>query len=146
MIRTEAEYRRTLVSLEKGRLRIEEQKRELKARGLDEKEVEHFVGPAHAFLWNFENDIQWYERAKRGEIPTSENLETLGRVLVALRISKGMTQGELAKALAISQSQVSQDENDEYHGISIERAQKILKVFGLEGQLRFTPSGRREAA
>lgn len=36
---------------------------------------------------------------------------------------------ELAEQLGVSQAQVSRDENNEYHGISIEKAQRILEVF-----------------
>ncbi|MDZ7772199.1 MAG: helix-turn-helix transcriptional regulator [Balneolaceae bacterium] len=56
-------------------------------------------------------------------------LPSIGRWLIGLRIAKGWTQEELANRLGVSQAQVSRDENNEYHGISVEKAQKILDVF-----------------
>lgn len=50
---------------------------------------------------------------------------------------------ELAEQLGVSQAQVSRDENNEYHGISIEKAQRILEVFNtrirmeIEGPISF---------
>ena len=146
MINTEKEYQRALTTLDKGRKRLEDQKKALVAKGLTGEQVKRVIDPMRAFLQNIENDVKWYERAKKGEIPLDESLETIGRTLVALRITKGMTQEELAHKLAITQGQVSEDEEDEYHGISVERARKILSVFGLEGRLRLTPSPQRKAA
>ena len=44
----------------------------------------------------------------------------------AARIANGLTQKELAKRLGVSAAQVSKDERNEYHGITVERAQRIL--------------------
>jgi transcriptional regulator with XRE-family HTH domain len=43
-----------------------------------------------------------------------------------------MTQKELAERLGVSESAISRDECNDYHGISVERAQRILDA--LEGQ------------
>jgi DNA-binding XRE family transcriptional regulator len=146
MIHTERQYQRSRMILEKSLKKLEQQKEELAAKSLGAEQIKRVLDPTRAFLQNIENDIQWYERAKKGNIPLDENLETIGRILVALRIAKDLTQEELAKKLDITQAQVSQDENDEYHGISVERVKKILAVFGLEGRVRFAPSRHTKAA
>ena len=55
----------------------------------------------------------------------------VGRLLVALRIAVGMSQRDLAKLLKVHKSQVSRDERNEYHGITLERATRILDALGL---------------
>jgi transcriptional regulator with XRE-family HTH domain len=50
----------------------------------------------------------------------------IGRLLIATRIAQGLTQRELAERLGVSESLVSRDERNEYHGITVERAQRIL--------------------
>src|SRR4029079_10758009 len=42
----------------------------------------------------------------------------------------GLTQRELAERLGISESLVPRDERNEYHGITVERAQRILDALG----------------
>jgi ABC-type Zn uptake system ZnuABC Zn-binding protein ZnuA len=42
----------------------------------------------------------------------------------------GISQKELADRLAVNISQVSRDESNEYHGISLDRAQRILDALG----------------
>ena len=59
-------------------------------------------------------------------------LRGICHLLISARISKGMTQRELAQRLGINESQVSRDERNEYHGITIERAARILEVLGVE--------------
>jgi division/cell wall cluster transcriptional repressor MraZ len=55
-----------------------------------------------------------------------ENLHGLGQVLIGVRIARGMTQRELARRLGVDETMVSRDERNEYHGISLERAQRVL--------------------
>lgn len=46
--------------------------------------------------------------------------------MIAARITQGISQRELAKRLNVHESQVSRDERNEYFGITLERAVKIL--------------------
>ena len=59
------------------------------------------------------------------------NSQGIGRLLIAVRIAQGMTQRELAERLAVHESQVSRDERNEYHGITVERASRILEALGV---------------
>jgi transcriptional regulator with XRE-family HTH domain len=56
---------------------------------------------------------------------------TVGRTLVALRIALGLTQRELAERLDVNESQVSRDERNEYQGITVDRASRILDALGV---------------
>ncbi len=51
-------------------------------------------------------------------------------MLIAARIANGLSQRELAERLGVSEAQVSRDERNEYHGITVERAQRILDTLG----------------
>ena len=66
----------------------------------------------------------------RREFGSLKNFEGFGRLLIALRIYQGWTQKSLAEALGVDPSQVSRDERNEYHGITLERASRILEVLG----------------
>jgi len=51
---------------------------------------------------------------------------------VALRIALGLTQRELAERLGVHESQVSRDERNEYHAVTVERASRILDALGVD--------------
>ncbi len=69
---------------------------------------------------------------KRGDFGQIHDLQGLGILLIGLRIHRGLTQKQLADALGIHESQVSRDERNEYHNITLERARKILQILGAE--------------
>jgi len=50
---------------------------------------------------------------------------------VGLRIARRLTQRQLAEQMGVSESQVSRDERNEYHNITLNRAQKILQCLGV---------------
>lgn len=76
-------------------------------------------------------EVQSYERLKRGDLDEIMNLHGIGRALVALRIALGLTQRELANRLNVDESQVSRDERNDYHGVTVDRASRILDVLGV---------------
>ena len=65
-----------------------------------------------------------------------ENLHGLGRMLIALRLARGLSQRDLAARLEVHETQVSRDERNEYHGITVERASRIMDV--LKAHVRTT--------
>jgi transcriptional regulator with XRE-family HTH domain len=42
-----------------------------------------------------------------------------------------MTQRELARRLEVDETAVSRDERNEYHGITVDRARKVLEALGV---------------
>lgn len=48
------------------------------------------------------------------------------------RLAAGLTQRELAAKLQVDESQVSRDERNEYHGVSVDRAVRILDALGVQ--------------
>ncbi|MCB9737798.1 MAG: helix-turn-helix transcriptional regulator [Deltaproteobacteria bacterium] len=126
MIRNESEYREAVARLEQEQRRLEEHSARLAEMGLRDDERERALDPLRSFHLQLEEEVQSYERLKRGDLGELLNLHGLGRTLVALRIARGLSQRELAGLLGVHESQVSRDERNEYHGITVQRASRIL--------------------
>ena len=136
MIRTEQEYQLTLQNLAEQDERIKLQAAQLKGMKLTKDGIKRVLDPVRVFAEQMREEVATYERLKRGEFDALENLAGMGQMLIALRISKGLTQRELAQRMGVNESQVSRDERNEYHGITLDRAQRILEV--LEVRMKTT--------
>lgn len=126
MIRTEAEYQEALRRLSQDRDVASQQRAALAAAGLNPAEVERAMEPLLSFHAQLADEVEWYENARRGNLPAIMRLTDIGRLLIAARIASGLTQRELADRLGVSESVISRDERNEYHAITVERAQRIL--------------------
>ena len=136
MIRNETEYREAVTRLQEENAHIAQQQAELERLGLSGDELKRVVDPLWSFHLQLKEEVESYERLKRREIAEVTNLRSLGHLLICLRIAKGMNQNELAERLGIDPSQVSRDERNEYHGITIERAAKVLEALGTRIHLK----------
>jgi DNA-directed RNA polymerase specialized sigma subunit len=132
MIRTENEYQEAVKQLreQEGRLRGEEQK--LRELNLSHEEIKRGLDPQRTFHEQIKQDVESYERLRRGEFEELHNFQGIGRMLIALRIYQGLTQRELAEELGVHETQVSRDEKNEYHGVTMERASRILETLGVD--------------
>jgi DNA-directed RNA polymerase specialized sigma subunit len=128
MIRSDAEYREALKQLESNKQSTQLEREGLVAHGLSEDEVERALQPILSFDAQLVEETTWYEQVRRREIKPISNLAHIGRMLIALRIANGMSQKELADRLGTSESQVSRDEHNEYHNITVDRSQMILNA------------------
>ena len=142
MIRNENEYREAVGRLAAEKERIKAQRAELKKMGLTAGEIKRAVDPILSFHLQLEEEVQGYERLKRGEFDELSDLRGLGHLLISLRIARGLTQRDLAERLGVHESLVSRDERNEYHGITLDRAARILDALGFE--LRSTVVARGE--
>ena len=131
MIKTEKEYNEAKKRLTDEQKIIEEQQIKLKKAGLTKNQLNLAIDPLRSFLFQLKEEIEEYERLKRGEFGDLINFYGIGRTLVALRIFKKIKQSELAAKLSVKESQVSRDESNEYHGASIEKIQKVLEALGV---------------
>lgn len=86
--------------------------------GLTDDEPKRALDPLRSFHLRFKEEVQSYERLKRGELGEFFNLHSLRHMLVTLRIARGLTRRELAVRLGIHESQVSRDERNEYHVVA----------------------------
>lgn len=132
MIRNESEYREAVQRLDQEKQRIARQKAELEKMKLSPDEVKRVLDPVRSFHLQLQEEVEGYERLKRGEFDELRNLRGLGHLLIALRIARGISQRQLAERLGVHESQVSRDERNEYHGITLDRAVRVLDALGVE--------------
>ncbi len=145
MIRNETEYQQAVTRLEAERQRLDEHVQAWEAEGFTAREIERLRAPLESFHMQLEEEVQSYERLKRGHFSEFENLHGLGQVLIGVRIARGMTQRELARKLGVDESAVSRDERNEYHGITVERAMRVLDAMGVRLMTRVEVEPMQEA-
>ena len=147
MIRNESEYREAVRRLTEEKSRLDEQLARLRESGLSEPEIKRVMDPVRSFHEQFQEEVAAYERLKRGEFEGLRNFHGLGSLLVSLRIAQGLSQRELAARLGVHESQVSRDERNEYHGITMDRAGKVLEALNarLITQVESVPLERETA-
>lgn len=126
MIRNEAEYQEASERLIEEKSRFALHRQRLEETGLNDVEIKRVIDPIESFHLQLQEEVEGYEKLKRGEFEELENLRGLGNLLISLRIAQGISQRELARRLGVHESQVSRDERNEYFGITLERAIKVL--------------------
>ena len=131
MIRNETEYQEASARLSDERKRLADHRTRLKEAGLSDEEIKRVIDPMESFHLQLKEEVESYERLKRGEFQELENFRGFGHLLISLRIAQGISQRELAKRLNVHESQVSRDERNEYFGITLERAVRILDALNV---------------
>jgi DNA-binding Xre family transcriptional regulator len=130
VIRSEKEYREAVERLNQDEEVLTLQKEKLEGLGLSEEEVHRALGPMLSFRAQLEEEVEWYERVRRRDFGVIRDLSAVGTLLIAMRIANGLSQRELAERLGVSEAQVSRDERNEYHGITVNRVQRVLDAMG----------------
>ena len=92
MIRNEAEYQEASARLADERRRLAEHRARLKEAGLGEEDIKRVIDPMESFHLQLKEEVESYERLKRGEFEELENFRGFGHLLISLRIAKGMSQ------------------------------------------------------
>ena len=131
MIRNETEYKEAVARLAEERSRLGEHRARLKESGLADEEIKRVIDPMESFHLQLKEEVESYERLKRGEFDELVNFRGFGHLLIAVRIAQGTSQRDLAKRLRVHESQVSRDERNEYFGITLERAVKVLDALNV---------------
>jgi DNA-binding Xre family transcriptional regulator len=126
VIRSEKEYREAVERLRQDEEVLALQKEKLEGLGLSEEEVRRALEPMLSFRAQLEEEVEWYESVRRRDFGIIRDLGAVGTLLIALRIANGLSQRQLAEKLGVSEAQVSRDERNEYHGITVDRAQRVL--------------------
>ncbi|MDQ2730267.1 MAG: helix-turn-helix domain-containing protein [Armatimonadota bacterium] len=130
MIRNESEYQAAEKRLKDGYKLASQQKAALAAQNLSPEEVERGMEPLLCFYSQIEEEITGYKNALQRKFTPVLRLNGLGQLLISLRIANNLTQRELADRLGVNESAISRDERNEYHGLTMERAQRILDALG----------------
>jgi len=134
MIRNEKEYRETKALQVEQHARIEQMRTTLFQEGLTKEQAERAIEPLWTFHLQLQEEVDTYENWKRGNFTDIQTLQDIGLLLIAVRVYLGITQRELAEKLGVNESQVSRDERNEYHGITVERSARILAAMGAQVQ------------
>ena len=146
MIRNEKEYKDAVRRTAEERTRLDEHRTRLKQTGLSVDEIKRVVDPIESFHLQLKEEVESYERLKRGEFEELENLRGFGHLLILLRIAKDITQRELARRLEVHESQISRDERNEYFGMTLERAMKVLEALQVRLRTRVELEDHSEMA
>lgn len=145
MIKNEKEYKKTLEQIKLHQSNIAKQKENFKALGLSDNEIETALEPSKAYCDQLNGEIQLYKELSQGTTTSiMYDFEDIGKALIALRISQGITQLELAKRLNVSASQVCRDETNEYHNATLSKIKSVLTA--LKVPLTITPSKNIQSA
>lgn len=131
MIKTESEYKAMVERLTEDLNFMKQQEKVLQDMGLSADEIRRAMEPSMSFHEQLKEEVEYYERIKRLDFEALENFCGLERYLIGLRIALGISQSELAKRLNVSVAQVSKDEKNEYHGVSVDKANRILEALGV---------------
>ncbi len=131
MIRNETEYQQAVERVVAEKQRLIEHCNSWAEQGFSADQVAKLREPLESFHMQLAEEVKAYEGLKRGQIRDFENLVGLGQTLIGLRIARGMTQRQLAEQLGVAESSVSRDERNEYHGITVERANRVLEALGV---------------
>lgn len=132
MMKTDKELEAAKKQLSKLKELYETQLVELKGKGLSGKQAKDSLSSSWTYAMQCQEEIELYEKLKRGELPPAEEFSTRGKFFVAARIARGMTQRELAEKLGTKESAVSRDERNEYQGISMDKMDRLAAVLNLK--------------
>lgn len=131
MIRSENEYQKAIERLEEERKVMDRQRAHFVELGHSGDELNRLMQPLVSFHNQLKEEVEAYEGMKRGNLGTLYEFNNIGRWLIGVRIALGLSQKEFAGELGVSEAQVSRDENNEYHGITLDKAQRILETFNI---------------
>ena len=130
MFKNEAEYQMALARIETDKVAALRQREEFAATGLTEEEVNEALQPLLSFHAQLVDEVRWYERIVQKDFSSLENLDALGRLLIAIRLAQKISQEELAQRLRVSVGEVIQNERDEYYGFTNEELSPIIAALG----------------
>jgi hypothetical protein len=86
MIRNEAEYQEASQRLAQESLRLAEHRARLKEAGLGDEEIKRVIDPIESFHLQLQEEVEAYERLKRGEFAELDDLRAVGHLLITSRI------------------------------------------------------------
>jgi HTH-type transcriptional regulator/antitoxin HigA len=129
MIKSDAQRERTLAQIEGFRKALA--KVEQEAPGKRSKAIrESYAG----MVRQLEDELHDYDQLREGELalPHIERIDQIAPFIVKIRISKGVSQTELARRLGVSKQVISRYEENDYQTVAIARLQEILDAIGIK--------------
>ena len=91
------------------------------------------IGSIDSLIGQLENEIKEYESLKRGEFTLPKNITFVELIknIAKVRISKGLSQQDLADMLGITKQQINRYEEHDYQNVSLVKISEIIAVLGL---------------
>lgn len=129
MIKSDAQRERTRAQIEGFRRALSKV-----ADGKPGKRSDAIRGSYEGMIRQLEEEIHEYDRLKYGELklPKVDRLDEIAPFIVKFRISKGVSQTELAQRLGVSKQVISRYEESDYQTVGIARLQEILDAIGIK--------------
>lgn len=129
MIKTKKEYDYSREQLKTQKSALTALETNLKSQDLDDDKVRLATSSLRGVVSDIEAELHEYDSIRSGRLPATVELSEIGRLLIALRLSRGVTQRDLAAKLGVHESQVSRDEREEYRTASADRIARVLDAF-----------------
>ena len=129
MIKNDAQRERTVVQIEGFRDALS------KAReGMTEKRAAAVTGSYRGMIRHLEDGVRQYDDLKRGDLalPDVDRLDQIAPFVTRIRISKGISQTELARRLGVSKQVISRYEESDYQTASVAKLQEVLDAMGIK--------------
>ena len=97
------------------------------------------IGSIDSLIGQLENEIKEYENLKRGEFTLPKNITFVELIknIAKIRISKGLTQQDLANMLGMTKQQINRYEEHDYQNVSLVKISEIIAVLGLTVSLEY---------
>ena len=142
MIRNEKEYEATKWRVADADRALATQRASIEGAGFGLEEVRRGLEPVDTMRAALLEELAWYERVRTGDIGVMTGIARVGEMLIASRIAAGLSQRDLATRLGVSETEVSRDEHNEYHGATVERAQRVMDALGGTVTIRYKGAPR----
>lgn len=131
MIKNEKQYKIT-----KSRLKDFERSLKVCREGTFPDKIIHkaMIDSIKSQMGDLEKEIREYEKLRDGQAPTLkfESLEDLPEVLVRSRISRGLTQKQLAEKLGMPAQQIQRYESENYRRVSFETLLSVSRTLNVD--------------
>jgi DNA-binding XRE family transcriptional regulator len=135
MIKSEKQKNRTLQSIENF---TQELNKILSAQGLEPELAETYKNSYGVMINELTKEVQEYEELKAGKFTLPKNITfvELLKNLTKIRISRGLSQQDLADMIGVSRQQINRYEENNYQNVSIEKVNAILSAFNINLDMR----------
>lgn len=141
MIKNETAYQKAQEKLRQDKDFILREKMRFTEMGLTDEQIDMAIEPLLSFHEQLKEEVEYYEKIKRGSFNPIYKFTDIGKNLIAFRIYINMTQAELARRLEVSEAQVSRDERNEYYGATAEKIEAVMNAMGMRATINIEDAG-----
>jgi hypothetical protein len=131
MFKSREEYLTAKQRIDEDRQVAVKQRAALETSGLPPEQIERALEPLLTFHAQLVDEVEWYERIARGDFSSLQELEAIGRLIIAIRLVKEISEEEFADRLGITVEQLVRDERDEYYGFTTEELGRVFEALGV---------------